>query len=79
MEGLWWEINGTMLLTEKDLGRTVVSVLWLRKEFPTGWTITIKNVCTFRSPRRAVEPRWRKCHLGPWVPAAWTSEKVSLR
>ncbi|XP_059561413.1 ras and Rab interactor 2 isoform X1 [Myotis daubentonii] len=24
MEGLWWEINGTMLLTEKDLGRTVV-------------------------------------------------------
>lgn len=32
------EINGTVLLTEKDLGRTVVvSVLWLRKEFPTGW------------------------------------------
>ncbi|XP_032950556.1 ras and Rab interactor 2 isoform X5 [Rhinolophus ferrumequinum] len=24
MEGLWWEINGTVLLTEKDLGRTVV-------------------------------------------------------
>lgn len=39
MEGLWWEINGTVLLTEKDLGRAVVvSVLWLRKEFPTGWT-----------------------------------------
>ncbi|XP_036748154.2 ras and Rab interactor 2 isoform X5 [Manis pentadactyla] len=24
MEALWWEINGTVLLTEKDLGRTVV-------------------------------------------------------
>lgn len=28
-----------LLLMEKDLGRrVVVSVLWLRKEFPTGWT-----------------------------------------
>ncbi|XP_047394178.1 ras and Rab interactor 2 isoform X3 [Sciurus carolinensis] len=34
--------------------------------------------CLKRSPRHAVEPRWGKCQLGPWAPAVWTSEEVSL-
>lgn len=38
-KGFGGKENGTLLLMEKDLGRAVVvRVLWLRKEFPAGWT-----------------------------------------
>ncbi|XP_039730323.1 ras and Rab interactor 2 isoform X9 [Pteropus medius] len=49
-----------------------------RSKLPLSSSGEILQPLKLRSPRHAVEPRWRKCQLGPWVPAVWTSEEVSL-
>ena len=56
---------------EKDLGRTVVvSVLWLRKEFPTGWTNHYK--CLYLQESQACS------RVSPREMSAWTMGACGL-